>query len=59
MNQGTQNQGSETTQRNTVGREVGGVSGLGEHMYACGQFMLMYAKNQHNIVIILQLKQIN
>ena len=28
-------------------------------MYSNGQFILMYGKNHHNIVIILQLKQIN
>ena len=22
----------------------------GEHVYTCGRFMLMYGKNQHNIV---------
>ena len=27
----------------------------GEHMYTRGGFMLMYGKNHHNIVIILQL----
>lgn len=27
------------------------------HIYTCSQFMLMYGKNHHNIVIILQLKQ--
>ena len=27
-----------------------------EHMYTCDWFMLMYGRNQHNIVIILQLK---
>ena len=32
------------------GERSRGVSGLGEHMYTCGKFMLMYAKNQHNIV---------
>ena len=28
-------------------------------MYACGQFMLTYGKNHHNIVTVLQLKLIN
>ena len=37
------------------GRWAGG-SGWGGHMYTCGPFMLMYGKNHHNIVIILQLK---
>ena len=31
---------------------------MGGHMYTCGQFMLMYGKNHHNIVIILQLKEL-
>ena len=34
---------------NRVGREVG--SGREEHMYTCSQFMLMYGKNHHNIVM--------
>ena len=25
-------------------------SGLGGHMYTCGQFMFMYGKKHHNIV---------
>ena len=29
------------------------------HMYTYGPFMLMYGRNHHNIVIILQLKLIN
>ena len=29
---------------------------MGGHMYTCGQFMLIYGKNCHNTVIILQLK---
>ena len=33
-----------------------GDSGWGAQMYTCGQFMLMYGKNHHNIVIILHLK---
>ena len=34
--------------------------GAGEHMYTCGQFMLMYGKNHHNTVkvVILQFKLI-
>ena len=27
-----------------MGREVGGGFRIGEHMYACGGFMLMYGK---------------
>ena len=36
----------------------GGETGSGGrgHMYANGQFMLVYGKNHHNFVIILQLK---
>jgi len=32
------------------------VSGGRGHMYAYGRFMLLYGKNHHNIIIILQLK---
>ena len=44
-----------------VGREVqrGLRMGWGGPMYICGQFMLMYGKNHHNIVTVLQLKLIN
>ena len=31
----------------------------GKHMYTHGWFMSMYGKNDYNIVIILQLKEIN
>ena len=41
-----------------MGREVGGGFRIGGHMYTYGPFMLMYGKNHHNFVIILQLKQI-
>ena len=41
---------SEMTQRDRVGREMGGGSGWGRHMYTCGQFTLMYGKNYHNTV---------
>ena len=40
-------------------RNVGGgreVQKRGEHMYTYGWFMFIYGRNQHNIVIILQLK---
>ena len=37
------------------GRWEGGSSGRG-HIYTYGWFMLMYGRNQHNIVIILLLK---
>ena len=33
-----------------------GAIAFSAHMYTCGQFMLIYSKNHHNIVIILQLK---
>ena len=32
------------------GREEEGELRMGEHMYPCGQFMLMYGKNHHNII---------
>ena len=41
---------TEMTQRDGTGREVGGGVQDGEHMYTCGRFMLMYGKNQYNIV---------
>ena len=56
-----ESQCSGTTQRDRVGREVGGglrIGGQGS-MYSCGRFMLMHGRNHHNIVIILQLKLIN
>ena len=39
-----------------VGWEVGGRLRGGGHMSSCGQSVLMYGRNQHDIVIILQLK---
>ena len=39
MKQGNQSQCSGTTQRDSVGKEVGGGSGWGGHMYTHGQFM--------------------
>ena len=38
------------TQRDGTGREGGGGVQDGEHVYTCGRFMLMYGKNQYNIV---------
>jgi len=32
------------TQRDGMGREVGGGTQDGEHMYTCGRFMSMYGK---------------
>ena len=50
---------SGTTQRDGVGWEVGGgVQDRGTRVHH-GWFMSMYGKNQHNIVIILQLQLIN
>ena len=43
-------QGTGTTQRDEVGRDVGGGFRIGEHMYTRGWFMVMYGKNHHNIV---------
>ena len=37
------------TKRDRVGKEVKGGSGGRGHIYSCGQFMLMYGKNHHNI----------
>ena len=53
---GTQNQCTGMTQRDGMGREMGGRFGMGEHMYTRDWFMSMYGKNHHNIVISLQLK---
>ena len=33
-----------TTQRDGMGREEGWGFGMGEHVYTCGGFMLMYGK---------------
>ena len=49
MKQGTQSWYSVTIQ---VGREVGGKFTMGGHMYAHSQFMLIYSKTHHNIVIM-------
>ena len=38
------------TQRDGMGREVGGGVQDGEHMQIHGWFMTMYGKNHHNIV---------
>ena len=39
-----------TTQRDGVGRDVGGGSGWRGHIYTCSQFVLIYGKNHHNTV---------
>ena len=49
MKQGTQSQCTGTTQRNGMGRAVGGGIGTGGHMYTRGWFMSTYGKNHHNI----------
>ena len=40
--------------RGWEGVEVGGVSRVRGHTYTYGCFMLIYGRNQHNIIIILQ-----
>ena len=50
IKQGTQSQCSGTTQSDGVGREVGGGFRVRGHIYICGWLMLMYHKNDHNIV---------
>ena len=37
------------TQRDGMGREVGGRFRMGEHVYTHGGFMSMYGKNHYNI----------
>lgn len=56
IKQGTQSRCSGTTQRERVGRRVGGGFRMGGHIYSCGRLMLMYGKNRHSIIIILQFK---
>ena len=48
--EGTQSWCSVTAWKDGVGREEEGVPAGRRHMYAYGQFMLMYGKNHHNIV---------
>ena len=57
MRQGAQSWCTGMTLRDGMGGEGGG-RGVqdGEHMYTHGWFMWMYGKNDHNIVINLQLK---
>lgn len=50
---GTQSWCSVTSWRDRVGKEVGGGFRWKGHMYNCGQFILMYGKYHHDIVIIL------
>ena len=52
MRQGAQGWCTGMTLRDGMGREVQD----GEHMYTHGWFLWMYGKNDHNIVISLQLK---
>ena len=49
VKQGTESWCTRTSQRDGMGREVGGAFGMGGHMYTCDWFMSMYGKN-HNIV---------
>ena len=58
--QGTQSQGSGTTQRDGVGREVGGGFGMGGHVYPWVIIVDVWQKPpQYCKVISLQLKLIN
>ena len=50
MTQGAQSWCTGMTQREGMGREVGGGVQDGEHMYTRGEFMSIYGKNQYNIV---------
>ena len=50
MKQGAQGWCTGMTQRDGMGREVGGGVQDGEHMYTHGRFMSMYGKNHYNIV---------
>ena len=56
MRQRSQNQYSVTTYRGGMEREVEGKFKREGHMYTFVWFMLMYGRNHHNIVIILQFK---
>jgi len=55
MKQSTQSWCSGTTQRNGVGRIVGGGFRMVGHMCICGWFTLMYGRNHHNYNIAMQL----
>ena len=57
MRQGAQGWCTGMTQRDGMGKEVGGVQN-GGHMYTHGGFMSMYGKNHYNIVISLQLNKL-
>ena len=50
MRQGTQGWCTGMTQRDGMGRDVGGGVQNGGHMYTCGGFMSKYGKNHYNIV---------
>ena len=50
MKQDTQSQYTGMTQRDGMGREVGGRFGTGGRMYIRGWLMSIYGKNHHNIV---------
>ena len=44
MSQGARGWCTGMTQKDGMGREVGGGVQDGEHVYTCGRFMLMYGK---------------
>jgi len=48
VKQGTQSRCSGATQRDGVGRKVGGGFRMWGHMCTRGRFMSMYGKNHHN-----------
>ena len=58
MKQGTQSWFSGTTQRDRVGRKVGGRFRMRGHMYTYGWFMLMYGPNHHNKVKCVHAKSL-
>ena len=49
MKQGTQSWCSGTTQRDRVEKEAERGFRMGGHVYTCGQFILIYGINHHNI----------
>ena len=50
MRQGGQGWCTGMTQRDGMGKEVGGGVQDGEHMYTHGWFMWMYGRNNYNTV---------
>ena len=51
MKQGMQSKWSGTTQKNSVGRDVGAAAGWVGHLCTYGLLMLMHDRNHHNIVL--------